>query len=156
MAKGRKQTPTNLKLLARNPGKRDLAPPPQTDAPGSVGGPPDWLTESQKKVWEIGLESAPLGVLKKIDTAVFLIWVVACDRFAQANKELQTQGLTDVGAMGGPIQNPLVSIVNKQSEIMIKAAAEMGFTPASRSRVGSGSDGGEKTNPFHANSNKTA
>jgi phage terminase small subunit len=34
-----------------------------------------------------------------------------------------------------PVQSPYLSILNKQAMIMLKAASEMGFTPASRSRV---------------------
>jgi len=34
-----------------------------------------------------------------------------------------------------PMQSPYLAIANKQAQIMTKAATEMGFTPASRSRV---------------------
>jgi phage terminase small subunit len=34
-----------------------------------------------------------------------------------------------------PVQSPYLSIINKQAQIMVKAAAEMGFTPSSRSRI---------------------
>jgi phage terminase small subunit len=36
---------------------------------------------------------------------------------------------------GYPIQSPYVSIASKQAEIMIRIAAEFGFTPASRMRL---------------------
>ena len=36
---------------------------------------------------------------------------------------------------GVPMQSPYLAIANKQAQIMTKAAVEMGFTPASRSRV---------------------
>ena len=44
-----------------------------------------------------------------------------------------------------PIQSPYISIINKQASLMIKAASEMGFTPASRSRVEI--DGGDEDDP---------
>jgi P27 family predicted phage terminase small subunit len=34
-----------------------------------------------------------------------------------------------------PVQSPYVSIANRQVEMMIRIAAEFGFTPASRSRL---------------------
>ena len=36
---------------------------------------------------------------------------------------------------GVPMQSPYLAIANKQAQIMTKAAVEMGFTPASRSRI---------------------
>lgn len=36
---------------------------------------------------------------------------------------------------GFPIQSPYVSIANRQAEIMMRIAAEFGFTPASRGRI---------------------
>ena len=36
---------------------------------------------------------------------------------------------------GYPIQSPYVAIANRQAEIMMRIAAEFGFTPASRSRI---------------------
>jgi phage terminase small subunit len=43
--------------------------------------------------------------------------------------------------------SPYLQIINKQSEIMIRAAAELGFTPSSRSRI-SVDPKDSKTNPF--------
>lgn len=36
---------------------------------------------------------------------------------------------------GYPVQSPYVSIANRQVELMMRIAAEFGFTPASRSRI---------------------
>ncbi len=33
------------------------------------------------------------------------------------------------------MQSPYLAIINKQAQLLQRAAAEMGFTPASRSRV---------------------
>ena len=51
---------------------------------------------------------------------------------------------------GAPIQNPYLPIVNRQALVMLKAASELGFTPAARPRIvvsgkpGDGSDPAEK------------
>jgi P27 family predicted phage terminase small subunit len=157
LAKGRKAKPTELRELNRNAGKRDLKKVTAISAPGSLDAfaPPEWLDENQAATWKVGLENAPLGVLKKIDTGVFLAWVIACARFKEANEALQLTSLVETGAMGGPIQNPLVGIANKQAELMIKAAGEMGFTPASRTRVSAGGSG-DSENKFNSNGNKAS
>jgi P27 family predicted phage terminase small subunit len=155
MAQGRKPKPAALRELNRNAGKREIQKVSSLSAPGSLNpdAPPDWLDDEQKNTWKIGLENAPRGVLKKIDTGVYLAWVISCARFKQANELLQIEDLVSTGAMGGPIQNPLVQIANKQAELMIKAAGEMGFTPASRTRVNAGS-GGDNENRFNQNGKK--
>ena len=33
------------------------------------------------------------------------------------------------------MQNPYLAILNKQATVMLKAASELGFTPASRPRI---------------------
>jgi phage terminase small subunit len=43
---------------------------------------------------------------------------------------------------GGHARSPYVGILNQQAAVMLKCAAEMGFTPSSRSRVKV--DGGNK------------
>jgi phage terminase small subunit len=43
--------------------------------------------------------------------------------------------LTKAPNTGLPIQSPYLPVVNKQAQIMLKAAELLGFSPASRSRV---------------------
>jgi hypothetical protein len=47
-----------------------------------------------------------------------------------------------------PLQSPYLAILNKQAQIMLKAAAELGFSPSSRSRVQVTAD--PKDGPFAA------
>jgi phage terminase small subunit len=43
--------------------------------------------------------------------------------------------LTKSPNAGLPLQSPYLAILNKQAQIMLKAGAELGFSPSSRSRV---------------------
>ena len=133
---GPKPKPSHMKLVEGNPGRRklnDKEPKPR----GNLYDPPDWLTAAQRAGWEYAIESAPIGLLKRLDRSVLVAWVVAEDLHRQAAQKINDAD----GAMliktpnGMPAQSPYVSIVNKQAQIMMKAAAEMGFTPASRSKV---------------------
>ena len=38
---------------------------------------------------------------------------------------------------GSPVQSPYIAIANRQAEIMLRIAAEFGFTLASRCRIAS-------------------
>lgn len=133
--RGAKPKPTALKVVAGNPGRRPLnrrEPKPQ----GVMGEAPGWLSDSQHEVWQHAVVSAPRGLLTRLDESVLLVWVVAKDLHRQASEALQQNGMvTETPRTHEPIQSPYLAIMNKQAQIMLKAAAEMGFTPSSRSRV---------------------
>src|SRR5690606_41880295 len=97
---------------------------------------PEWMTEHQKDSWREVVELSPPGLLKDVDASVFTIWVVAFNLYQEASEKLARTGmLIKAPNTGVPMQSPFLAIVNRQAQIMLKAAAEMGFTPASRSRV---------------------
>jgi P27 family predicted phage terminase small subunit len=50
-------------------------------------------------------------------------------------KAVQNFGTMVKSPNGYPIQSPYIAIANRQAEIMLRIAAEFGFTPASRSRI---------------------
>lgn len=101
-----------------------------------MAAPPHWLTDRQKEVWRYALETAPAGLLKNLDGSIFTVWVVASDAHREAAEKVAQFGMMvkSPGA-GVPMQSPYLSMMNKQAQIMMKSASEMGFTPSSRSRV---------------------
>ncbi len=133
--RGRKPTPTAIKRLRGNPGKRPLneaEPKPH----GDLEEPPDWLTDEQKAGWAYAIEHAPRGLLKRLDQSLLTVWTVAENLHRDAAQKVATFGLvTKSPQQGIPVQNPYLAILNKQAQIMLKAASELGFTPASRPRI---------------------
>jgi P27 family predicted phage terminase small subunit len=133
--RGRKPVPTHLKVIRGNPGKRPLnenEPVPE----GALVDPPEWMAESQKAGWNYAIENAPAGLLKKLDQSVLAAWVVAEDLHRRAAAMIEKFGiLTKAPNTGLPIQSPYLPVVNKQAQIMLKAAEQLGFTPAARSRI---------------------
>ena len=133
--RGAKPKPTHLKIVAGNPGKR-LLNKREPKPVGNLKEPPEWMTESQKVIWLKAIRSAPAGLLKELDESVLSVWVVAADYHREASHRVARFGMmTKTPRTGEPVQNPYLAVVNKQAQIMLKAAAEMGFTPSSRSRV---------------------
>jgi P27 family predicted phage terminase small subunit len=131
---GPPKKPTALKVVAGNPGKRVLnkrEPKPR----GNLYDAPAWLTEAQRTGWDYAIECAPFGLLKRLDRSTLVAWVVAEDLHRQAAEKLNGGAMLIKTPNGMPVQSPYLSILNKQAMIMLKAASEMGFTPASRSRV---------------------
>lgn len=134
--KGRKPKPSYLRVLDGNAGKRPINP----DEPQPVGdleahAPPAWLSQPQKDGWRFAMRHAPPGMLKRLDQSILTVWVVAEERHQDAAQKVSQLGSLLKGKTGTPYQNPYLAIMNKQAAIMMKAAAELGFTPSSRSRV---------------------
>ena len=111
-----------------NPATRILFDPNLTNAP-------EWLSPPQKESWHKAIEVAPKGLLKKIDSSILAIWVVAESVHREASALLAAEGLTVKSINGYLIQSPYLPIINRQAVLMIKASAALGFDPASREKL---------------------
>jgi P27 family predicted phage terminase small subunit len=133
--RGRPPKPTLIKRMQGNPGKRPLnTREPQPD--GELYGAPKWLSDTQREGWAFAISSSPPGLLKELDRSVLAIWVVAEDLHREAAEKITQYGLLTKSPNAGlPLQSPYLAILNKQAQIMLKAGAELGFSPASRTRV---------------------
>jgi P27 family predicted phage terminase small subunit len=134
MAKGPKPRPTHLKLLENNPGKRKInkrEPQPS----GDLFAAPAGLPEGAVAFWTQAIADAPKGLLKRLDASVLRIWAVAAWLHDAAGREIEAGGSLLKGKKGALYQNPHMAVLNRQAMIMLRACAEMGFTPSSRSRV---------------------
>jgi len=115
--RGRRPTPTRLKMLTGNPGKRPLnqdEPRPEANIPEC---PPE-LGPVARAEWDrlVG-ELAALRLLTNLDRAALAAYCGAYALWAEATVQ------------------PYLAIANRQAEIMMRIASEFGFTPASRSRI---------------------
>jgi P27 family predicted phage terminase small subunit len=125
----------HLKELEGNPGKRRLnkdEPKPE----GDLYAAPEWMSETQREGWAYAVMHAPYGLLKQLDRSVLAIWVVAEELHREAAGKIAQFGLLTKSPNAGlPLQSPYLAILNKQAQIMLKAGAELGFSPSSRTRV---------------------
>lgn len=133
--RGRKPTPTRLKALTGNPGKRPLntaEPSPQPEIPDC----PAELGPLARKEWDrLVAQLGPLRLLTQLDRAALATYCGAYGLWAEATEAIQKYGVMIKSPQGFPIQSPYLSIANRQAEIMMRIASEFGFTPASRSRI---------------------
>jgi P27 family predicted phage terminase small subunit len=144
--KGRKPVPTSLHIVrgtynaTKHGQDRRGEPKPEGVLPAA---PPPELTESQAAIWRAGMESAPAGLLTPADYHTYLSWVVACDQHEQARQaqaQLEADGNPPLLMKSGNtlVPSPYVSIMHRTHLRMMKAASELGFSPASRPRVSAG------------------
>lgn len=149
-ARGQKPKPTALKQLAGNAGKRPMNES-EPVAPVLMDlKPPSFLNKYGKAEWKrIVPELLKLNLLGTIDRTALAGYCNAYGTWEDANRELRKpgQGMITYTEKGYPIQNPLLNVINKQSEIMKGYLVEFGMTPAARSRVTT-PEGGEADDEF--------
>lgn len=153
--RGRKPQPTHLKLVKGNPGRRPINPREPSPVSELPAVPPE-LNDDAKVEWgRLSEELYRLGLLTKVDRGALAAVCQAWGRWMQAERALAemakkdpvTFGLLIKTKNGNAIQNPLVGIANKAMSDYVRACAEFGMTPSSRTRV-HGEPNKGASNPF--------
>ena len=126
--RGRKPTPTAIKELEGNPGKRPLnknEPKPTKKAPPC----PKWLEPEAKKEWRrLAKKMEQLGVLTEVDMAAFAGYCQAYARWKEA-EEFITQHGSILRTKSGYVQPvPQVSIAQTYLKIMNRFAEQFGLS----------------------------
>ena len=138
--RGRKPTPTAIKELEGNPGKRELnknEPKPARKAPAC----PKWLEPEAKKEWRrLAKKMEAMGVLTEVDMAAFAGYCQAYARWKEAEERITDRGLVIRTPSGYPQQVPYISIAQQYLRLMHQFAEQFGLTPAARSRIIAGND----------------
>jgi P27 family predicted phage terminase small subunit len=151
MTAGRKTKPNALKLIENNPGGRPL--PDEIEIEGAIGEPPEWFEQDETDAWNDVVEAAPPGLLTAVDANLLTIYSQAVAEYKEASLRLKKEGYIVEASRGAMKRNDWVLVKNKAAELMLKAGSEMGFTPASRSKVSTGNGKG-KSNKFGSNGKK--
>lgn len=134
--RGRKPIPTVLKVLRGNPGQRKLNDHEPQHASLSTDDPPELTDPVALAEWR---RVAPLlsdaRQVLVVDRAVLVGY---CQKFGQwlaLEEEAAKHAFIIKAPSGYPIPNPALCMANTAFGLMLKAAAELGITPSSRSRV---------------------
>jgi P27 family predicted phage terminase small subunit len=107
-------------------------PRPPVRAPSCPG----WLSKDAKVEWRRAARVlVAMRVLCEGDRAVLTGYAQAWAEFRQADEAIQRTGLLVKDAEGGLKRNPLLAVRNAAHERMVKDAAQLGLTPAARTRV---------------------
>ena len=146
--RGGKPTPTVLKILRGNPGKRTInrdEPRPEPIAPDV---PPELTDPVAIGEWRTTI--VPAIAIRQVTAADRLMAISYCELWATWRSQLADAAkhahVVAVGKDGRPTQNPARNAANKTLTLLLRVASDLGFSPASRSRVrvasgdGSGDD----------------
>jgi P27 family predicted phage terminase small subunit len=135
--RGRKPTPVAEKELTGNPGGRaltTLVPPPRKRKPH-----PSPVVQQDARAmrhWELVMEEAAPGHIVRLDTAMLERFCKCMSRLEEAEEKLEQTSTMLKSPNGFPLQSPYLTVVNKQTELSIKLAGELGITPSMRNRLG--------------------
>lgn len=134
--RGRKPKPSHLRIIEGMAGHRPLnQDEPEPD--GDIAAPPEYLSARAQHYWRDVLKQLPPGMVKQLDAGTLTVYVTALADLEFATVKVDEAGpvIKMPGPAGQFMQNPFVSIKRAAMEKVLKAGAELGFTPSSRSRV---------------------
>jgi P27 family predicted phage terminase small subunit len=132
---GPPKQPTAWRRAEGNRGKRAwnyAEPMPPEGTPEC----PEHLSEEARAEWHRLVDTlVSMGVITIVDRAVLAAYCQAYGRWVEAEQKLKETPLLFKTPSGYVQQSPWLNIANKQMELMGRYMAEIGLTPASRSRV---------------------
>ena len=104
--------------------------------PDAIPDCPPHLGPAAREEWDRLAETLHrMGVLTTVDRAALAAYCQSWGRWVEAEEKLKVTPMLLKTATGYVQQSPWLSIANKQLELMGRFMAELGMTPASRSRV---------------------
>jgi phage terminase small subunit len=128
--RGPRPRPTELKRLHHTLRTPDRRRGPDAMAPAGGLVPPNYFTAELRERWAEILRLAPMGVLRPVDSAVLVDFVVneglARRAYLACGDELTIEGEKST------VRNPLLLVYFKATEAKRAAMRELGFTPAAR------------------------
>ena len=148
--RGRKPLPTAIKVLegdrgkGRRPINKNEPVPPQ-----GVIKFPSWLMPEAKKEWKrLAPALEAMGVLTMADEKDFAGYCQAYARWREAEEFITQHGSIFKTPSGYVQQVPQVSIAQQNLKIMQSLASEFGLSPATRSRIVTGSSDAASDDPM--------
>lgn len=137
MARPRK--PTNIKKLQGTLQKcRTNINEPVPNTPIDRFEPPIFFNDTQQEIWNFAISQMPSGMLTGLDFGIFSRWCILYCQFVEMTKSVNENGAIMYDELGVPYANPLVNTMNKLTISLRGIETELGFTPASRSKVSLG------------------
>ena len=125
--RGRKPTPTALKMLEGNPGKRPINKHEPIPPSGAVECP-SWLLPEAKMAWDrIAPMLMSMGLLTVLDVSALAGYCQSYAQWLEARENVTRNGVQIRNEAGKLQQNPFLNIESKSLSIMKSFAREFGF-----------------------------
>ena len=97
--------------------------------------PPAHFSDRAIRQWWNTIDNLPKGVIKELDLTTLIAYHEAEDYAHDAYTNLQAFGMMTISPNGFLVTSPYSTEYHKYSLLRLKLAQELGFTPASRSKI---------------------
>lgn len=142
MTRGRNPTPTPLKVIRGNPGRRPLNPR-EPQPPKKAPAKPQWLKGEALSEWErVAPILAKIGLLSELDRAALVGYCTQYAIYVRAMADIESRGeVVEVTRGKGDHTweeeqvNPYVNIADKAIQRIRAYCQEFGLTPSARGRM---------------------
>lgn len=134
--RGRKPTPTVIKRILGNRGRRPLNR--QEPQHGSIDTttPDDLIADAfAAEEWARVIGTLSQGHITTVDRVALSLYCLKYSQWRRLETEAAQHPFIVRSPNGYPIPNPAIGMANKVASLMLKTAAELGITPSSRSRI---------------------
>ena len=147
---GRKPLPVAVKKL-KGTLQRCRTNPHEPQPGGALCTPPEYMSDSAKEAWNYAVANSPPGLLSALDGAVLERWANCSGLYREALSKINRAGVSGmiIKTPSGILRrSPLMDVIRDLALEMKGYEAEMGFTPASRSRISMPADTPKDTDPW--------
>lgn len=147
---GRKPLPIAVKKI-KGTLQRCRLNPCEPRPQGSLGEPPEYMSDIAKEAWTYAVENAPPGLLSSLDASVLERWANCAGLYREALGKINRAGVAGmiIKTPSGILRrSPLMDVIRDLASEMKGYESEMGFTPASRSKVQVRQESADKNDPW--------
>jgi P27 family predicted phage terminase small subunit len=134
---GRKPLPMAVKKI-KGTLQKCRTNPNEPQPTGRLGEPPEYMSETAQEAWRYAIVNAPDGLLSSLDASVLERWANCAGLYREALSKINRAGVAGmiIKTPSGILRrSPLMDVIRDLASEMKGYESEMGFTPASRSRV---------------------
>lgn len=101
--------------------------------------PPPWLDGAALDLWKrVAPQLYSIGIIADVDTEALAAMCLCWQEIVESSAKVKEFGMFVKGVGGRPTASPALKIRANAIERFTRLAGSFGFTPADRSRVGSG------------------
>ena len=147
---GRKPLPVAVKKI-KGTLQKCRTNPHEPKSTRQLGEPPEYMSDIAKEAWTYAVENAPAGLLSSLDASVLERWANCAGLYREALSKINRSGVAGmiIKTPSGILRrSPLMDVIRDLAQEMKGYESEMGFTPASRSRVQVPQEAVDKNDPW--------
>lgn len=145
-SRGPAPTPTVIKKLRGNPGKRRLNDAEPRPGAARLPSAPRWMSEAARGHWrKLSKGLFDCGLLTEVDAPALAMLCETLAQYIEAKRLVQEEGMVATSDQGNVYQHPAVGLMKSSRTDFLRWAREFGMTPASRTRISLDGEGEEES-----------